>query len=35
MGLLRHYGKIIDVYATATIPKISVVLRDAYADAGA
>jgi len=34
-GLLRHMGKIVDVYATSTIPKISVVLREAYADAGA
>jgi propionyl-CoA carboxylase beta chain len=34
-GLLRHMGKIVDVYATATIPKISVVLREAYADTGA
>jgi propionyl-CoA carboxylase beta chain len=33
-GLLRHIGKILDVYATASIPKISVVLREAYADAG-
>lgn len=33
-GLLRHGGKILDVYATATIPKISVVLREAYGDAG-
>jgi propionyl-CoA carboxylase beta chain len=33
-GLLRHYGKIIDLYATATIPKISIVLREAYGDAG-
>jgi acetyl-CoA carboxylase carboxyltransferase component len=33
-GLLRHIGKITDVYATATVPKISVVLREAYADAG-
>lgn len=33
-GLLRHFGKIIDAYATATIPKISVVLREAYGDAG-
>jgi len=33
-GLLRHFGKIMDTYATATIPKISVVLREAYADAG-
>ena len=34
MGLIRHFGKILDVYATATVPKISVVLREAYADAG-
>lgn len=33
-GLLRHIGKITDVFATATVPKISVVLREAYADAG-
>ncbi len=33
-GLLRHFGKILDTYATATIPKISIVLREAYADAG-
>ncbi len=33
-GLLRHMGKVLDVYATATIPKISIVLREAYADAG-
>ncbi len=33
-GLLRHFGKIIDTYATATIPKISIVLREAYGDAG-
>lgn len=33
-GLLRHFGKILDTYATATIPKISVVLREAYADGG-
>jgi len=33
-GLLRHIGKILDVYATATVPKIGVVLREAYADAG-
>lgn len=33
-GLLRHFGKIIDAYATATIPKICIVLREAYADAG-
>lgn len=35
VGMLRHGGKIIDVYATATIPKISVILRRAYGDAGA
>ncbi|MBU2644138.1 propionyl-CoA carboxylase [bacterium] len=34
IGLLRHFGKILDVYATATIPKISVILREAYSDAG-
>lgn len=34
LGLLRHMGKILDVYATATIPKIAVVLREAYGDAG-
>lgn len=33
-GLLRHIGKIVDVYTTATVPKISVILREAYADAG-
>jgi propionyl-CoA carboxylase beta chain len=33
-GLLRHFGKILDAYATATIPKISVVLRECYSDAG-
>jgi propionyl-CoA carboxylase beta chain len=33
-GLLRHVGKIVDVYATTTVPKIGVVLREAYADAG-
>jgi acetyl-CoA carboxylase carboxyltransferase component len=33
-GLLRHIGKVIDVYATATIPIIGVVLREAYADSG-
>lgn len=33
-GLLRHVGKLSDVYATATIPKISVVLRNAFGDAG-
>jgi len=34
IGLLRHYGKITDVYATTTVPKISVVLRECYSDAG-
>jgi propionyl-CoA carboxylase beta chain len=34
IGLLRHYGKITDVYATTTVPKISVVIRECYADAG-
>ena len=33
-GLLRHLGKVLDLYATATIAKISVILREAYADAG-
>ncbi len=33
-GLMRHMGKITDTYATATIPKISIILREAYADAG-
>ncbi len=33
-GLLRHIGKIVDVYATSTIPKIGIVLREAYADSG-
>lgn len=33
-GLLRHIGKILDVYATATIPKITVVMRECYFDAG-
>ena len=33
-GLLRHIGKIADVYATTTVPKISVILREAYADTG-
>jgi propionyl-CoA carboxylase beta chain len=33
-GLLRHVGKILDAYVTAVIPKISVVLRESYADAG-
>jgi propionyl-CoA carboxylase beta chain len=35
LGLLRHGGKIIDLYATTTIPKISIVLRQAYGDGGA
>lgn len=34
IGLLRHFGKILDTYATSTIPKISVVLRESYSDAG-
>ena len=33
-GLLRHIGKITDVYATTTVPKIRAILREAYADAG-
>jgi len=33
-GLLRHMGKIVDVYATTTVPKIGIVLRESYADAG-
>ena len=33
-GALRHFAKILDVYATATIPKISVVIRECYGDAG-
>ena len=33
-GLIRHVGKITDVFATTTVPKISIVLREAYADAG-
>jgi acetyl-CoA carboxylase carboxyltransferase component len=33
-GLLRHFGKILDVYLTSSIPKISVVLRECYSDAG-
>jgi propionyl-CoA carboxylase beta chain len=33
-GLLRHGGKIIHLYATSTIPKISIILRNAYCDAG-
>jgi len=33
-GMLRHIGKVTDVYATATVPKITVILREAYADAG-
>jgi len=34
LGLLRHFGKILDVYATARIPKISIILRESYGDAG-
>ncbi|MCP4625879.1 MAG: propionyl-CoA carboxylase [bacterium] len=33
-GLIRHLGKITAAYATTTVPKISIVLREAYADAG-
>jgi len=33
-GLIRHVGKMLNLYATLTVPKISVVLREAYADAG-
>lgn len=33
-GLIRHIGKIVDVYATTTVPKISIVLREAYVDSG-
>jgi len=33
-GLIRHMGKVVDVYATATVPKISIVLREAYTDCG-
>jgi acetyl-CoA carboxylase carboxyltransferase component len=33
-GLIRHMGKIVNVYATSTIPKIGIVLREAYTDAG-
>jgi propionyl-CoA carboxylase beta chain len=34
VGLIRHIGKITEAYATTTVPKISIVLREAYADAG-
>lgn len=33
-GVLRHMGKVVDVYATSTVPKIGVILRESYADAG-
>ena len=33
-GLMRHVGKITAAYATTTVPKISIILREAYADAG-
>ena len=33
-GLLRHFGKILDTYVAATIPKINVIIREAYGDAG-
>lgn len=34
LGLLRHFGKVLDVYATAAISKISLILRESYGDAG-
>lgn len=34
VGMLRHVGKVIDTYIRATIPKIAIVLREAYSDAG-
>lgn len=34
-GILRHHGKLLYTYSVATIPKISVILRRAYFDAGA
>jgi propionyl-CoA carboxylase beta chain len=33
-GLIRHVGKVLDVYSTTTVPKVGVVLRQAYADSG-
>lgn len=33
-GLLRHGGKLIHLYATSTIPKVTIILREAYGDAG-
>ena len=33
-GMNRHLGKVTDVYATTTVPKISIIIREAYADAG-
>lgn len=33
-GLIRHQSRLIYAYATATIPKLSVVLRHCYADNG-
>jgi len=33
-GLIRHLGKITAAYATTTVPKVSIVLREAYADTG-
>ena len=33
-GLLRHGGKIIYAYSVATIPKVNVIIRHAYGDAG-
>lgn len=34
LGLLRHGAKMIHLYANCTIPKIAVILRQAYGDAG-
>ncbi|MFH1350252.1 MAG: carboxyl transferase domain-containing protein [Pseudomonadota bacterium] len=34
MGLLRHGAKLIHLYAHSPIPKVSVILREAYGDAG-
>jgi propionyl-CoA carboxylase beta chain len=33
-GLIRHVGKLIYSYSIATVPKISLIMRRAYADAG-
>ncbi|MBU1741824.1 MAG: propionyl-CoA carboxylase, partial [Proteobacteria bacterium] len=34
LGLIRHLAKVVDLYATSIVPKISLVLRRAAADAG-